>query len=72
MHTVNYTVMRTGSRLFDDVIIAAAKRICAELTGLRCQVTPTEVHISGALNDADYARYEKFMFGEAEGYYSQG
>ena len=63
-HTVNYTVMRTGSRLFDDVIISAARQICAELPGISCEVTPTEVHITGSLSDADYAQYEKFMFGE--------
>ncbi len=65
MHKVNYTVMRTGSRLFDDVIINAAKRICTELRGIRCEISPTEVRIIGELNDADYAQYETFMFGEA-------
>ena len=67
MHTVNYTVMRTGSRLFDDVIISAAKQICAKLPGIDYEITPTEVRISGELDDADFAQYEKFMFGEDAG-----
>ena len=64
MHKIDYKVLRTGSRLFDNVIIDAAKHICSELPGIRCEVTETEVRIFGELDDADYAQYETFMFGE--------
>ena len=66
LHQVDYTVLRTGSRLFDGVIIEAANQICAALPGIRCEVTPTEIHILGALNDADFAEYERFMFGDRD------
>ena len=64
MHKIDYTVVRTGSRLFDSVMIQAAEHICAELHGIRCEIGAKEIRILGALDDTDYAAYEKFMFGE--------
>ena len=47
MHKIDYRVLRTGSRLFDNVIIDAAKHICSELPDIRYEVTETEVRILG-------------------------
>lgn len=63
IHKIDYKVLRTGSRLFDNVIIDAAKRICSELPGITCEVTEQEVRIFGALDDEGFAQYENFMFG---------
>ena len=68
MHQIDYKVMRTGSRLFDIVMINAAKRICTDLPGISYEVAPKEIRITGELNDEDYAKYEKFMFGGDELY----
>lgn len=66
MHKVSYTVSRTGSKLFDQVMINAAKEICSQLAGITCETTDREIRITGALNDEDFARYQAFMFGGDE------
>ena len=66
MHPIEYKVARTGSRLFDTVMVNAAKRICATLPGLSYEESESELRITGELNDADWARYEEFMFGSGE------
>ena len=57
MHPIDYKVARTGSRLFDIVMINAAKRICTDLPGISYEVAPKEIRITGELNDEDYEKY---------------
>ena len=64
MHKIDYKVLRTGSRLFDDMMVSAAQRICSELPGIQYEVTAKEIRVFGELDDAAYGQYEIFMFGE--------
>lgn len=60
-HKVAYKVFRTGSKLFDIVIINAAKKVCEDIPGLNYEVTEKEICISGELDDEGYAKYQEFM-----------
>lgn len=63
MHTVDFTIPRTGSRLFDLVMINAAKRLCTDLPKLSYEVKEREIRITGELNDEEFVKYEEFMTG---------
>lgn len=63
MHTVDYKIPRTGSRLFDLVMVNAAKRLCMDLPKLKYEVQEKVIYISGELNDEEFEQYEKFMTG---------
>ncbi len=63
MHNVDFTIPRTGSRLFDLVMINAAKRLCTDLPKLSYAVTEREIRITGELNDEEFVKYEDFMTG---------
>ena len=63
MHSVDFTIPRTGSRLFDLVMINAAKRLCTDLPKLSYEVQEKAIHITGELNDEEFEKYEEFMTG---------
>ena len=63
MHNVDFTIPRTGSRLFDLVMINAAKRLCTDLPKLSYEVKEREIRITGELNDEEFVKYEEFMTG---------
>lgn len=66
MHQVDYEVLRSGSKLFDIVMMNAAKKLCEDLPGLSYAMDEKAIRITGELDDGDYEKYLDFMFGGEE------
>lgn len=63
MHEVEYTLMLTGSQLFDLNVLAAAKKLCADYPGLAYEQGDATIRVYGQLDDAAYEKYQQEMFG---------
>lgn len=62
MNKVDYKVYRSGSKLFDIVMVNTAKKLCAVCPGLQYTVDEKEIKIFGELDDENYKKYMDYMF----------
>lgn len=62
MHTIDYHIKLTNSKLFDTMMYAAAKKLCGKFPGLRFTYDRHEIHIFGELSDYWYQQYNEAMF----------
>lgn len=65
MHTIDFTVPLSGSKLFDLSAYDTARRLCAEFPGLNYTYTHEKIHIFGELNDEWYSKYNQAVFESA-------
>lgn len=63
MHEVEYTLLLTGSKLFDLTMLNTAKQLCADYPGLSYEEGPATIRVFGQLDDAAYEKYQNQMFG---------
>ena len=66
MHKVDYTMLLTGSKLFDIVMYNTAKKLCMDYPGLSFEYGETTIRVFGELDDYWYEKYQKEMFGKQE------
>lgn len=60
---VDFKTKRTGSNMYDLIMVNATKRICNDIPDLNCSITDEEIRIFGDLSESDYAQYRKFISG---------
>lgn len=62
MHTIEYRIPLTGSKLFDIVMYNTATKLCEKYPGLNFKYDTKEILIYGELNDYWYQQYQEAMF----------
>lgn len=63
VHKINQNIKLSGSQLFDMVMYNTVKKVCQEYPGLEFDYDITNIYIYGALDDEEYARYQKEVNG---------
>lgn len=69
LHTIDFVVPLSGSKLFDMMAYGTAQKLCAKFPGLEFKYEHDKIRVSGQLNDDWYAKWNKMVFeaGRLEG-----
>ncbi|NLV50000.1 MAG: hypothetical protein GXY20_04820 [Clostridiales bacterium] len=63
LHTIDFSIPLSGSKLFDVYIQVTARKLCEKFPGLDYDYSdPKKIRIYGELNDYWYEQFNKAVF----------
>ncbi len=65
MNTIDYSIALCGSPVFDGLMKQTAQKLCMDFPSLSMEVHDKNLRGHGDLDDAAYAKYQKYMFGKS-------